>query len=85
MVEQYEEKWSEFDECSIFFGILVAMPLVIGGTETHPGPQMEEKMRRLLHHMLAQHEEGTKIQQFLEKNKTSMEILQNSKMNFVPK
>jgi hypothetical protein len=36
-----------------FFGILVAMMLVIGGIELNPGPQMEEKIERLLNHMMA--------------------------------
>jgi hypothetical protein len=44
-----------------FFGILVAMMLVIGGSETNPGPQMEEKMERLLDHMMAQCKEGKRI------------------------
>jgi hypothetical protein len=44
-----------------FFGILVAMMLVIGGIETNPGPQMQEKMERLLAHMMAQHREGKRI------------------------
>jgi hypothetical protein len=36
-----------------FFGILAAMMLVTEGNETNPGPQMEEKMERLLEHMIA--------------------------------
>jgi hypothetical protein len=44
-----------------FFGILAAMMLAVGGTETNPGPQMEEKMERLLDHMMAEREEGKRI------------------------
>jgi hypothetical protein len=34
------------------------MMLVIGGTEGNHGPQMEEKMERLLDNTMAEHEEG---------------------------
>jgi hypothetical protein len=68
-----------------FFGILVAMMLVIGGIETNPGPQMEEKMERVLNHRMAQNEEGKGIRELLEKNKTSMEKLQNTINEFVTK
>jgi predicted RNase H-like nuclease (RuvC/YqgF family) len=51
--------------------------LVVGGTELNPGPQMEEKIERLLNHMMAQSEEGKKIRELREKNKTSMEKLQS--------
>jgi hypothetical protein len=60
-----------------FFGILVAMMLVIGGIETNPGPKME----RLLDYMMAQREEGKMILELLEKNKT-MEKLQNTIKEF---
>jgi hypothetical protein len=41
-------KKTEVNLTSVWFlDILVAMMLVIGGTETNPGPQME-KMERLL-------------------------------------
>jgi hypothetical protein len=59
-------------------GILVAMMMVTGGIETNPEPEMEEKIERLLDHMMAQIEEGKRIRELLEKNKTSMEILQHS-------
>jgi hypothetical protein len=36
------------------------MMLVTGGTETNPGPQMQEKMERLSDHMMAQREEEGK-------------------------
>jgi tRNA C32,U32 (ribose-2'-O)-methylase TrmJ len=65
-----------------FFGSLVAVMLVIGDIETNSGPQMEEKMERLLDHMTAQHEEGKRIRELLEKNKTSMENLQNTVKEF---
>jgi hypothetical protein len=64
-----------------FFGILVAMVLVIGGIETNRGPQMEEKMERLLDHMMAQREDGKRIREFLDKNK-NCKILER---NLVPK
>jgi uncharacterized protein HemX len=66
-----------------FFSILVAMMLVIGGTERNPGPQMEEKMERLSDHMTAQREEeGKRTRELLEKNKISMEKLQNTIKEF---
>jgi hypothetical protein len=43
---------------------------------------MEKKMKRLLDHMVAQHEEGTRIRELLEKNKSSMEKLQNTIKEF---
>jgi uncharacterized protein YicC (UPF0701 family) len=66
-----------------FFGILVAMMLVIGGSETNPGPQMEQKMERMSDHMMAQRkEEGKRIRELLEKNKISMEKFQNTIKEF---
>jgi chromosome segregation ATPase len=56
--------------------------LVIGGIETNPGPHMEEKMERLLDHMMAQHEKGKRIRELLEKNKTSIETFQNTIKEF---
>jgi archaellum component FlaC len=64
------------------FGILVAMMLVTGGTETKPCPQMEAKMERLSDHMMAQREEGKRIREFPEKSKTSMGKLQNTIKEF---
>jgi hypothetical protein len=66
------------------FYILVAMMLVIGGIETNPGPQMEEKMERLSDHMMAQREEGKRTRELLEKNKTRLEKFAR-RWNLVPK
>jgi hypothetical protein len=63
-----------------FFCILVAMMLVIGGIETNTGPQMEKKTERLLDHMTAQREEGKRLRELLEKNKTKK--LQNTIKEF---
>jgi hypothetical protein len=60
-----------------FLDILVAMMLVFRGIEINSGPQMEEKMERLLDHTMAQREEGKRTRELLEKNKTRMEKLQN--------
>jgi hypothetical protein len=57
------------------------MVLVIGGSETNPGPKME----RRLDHMLAQREEGKRIRELLEKIKTSMGKFENSIKEFVTK
>jgi hypothetical protein len=64
-VRQANMKKSGVNLTSVWiFGILVGMMLVIGGTETNPGPQMEEKMKRLSDHMMAQCK-GKRIRELL--------------------
>jgi chromosome segregation ATPase len=67
-----------------FFGMVLAVLLVIGGTESNPGPspQLEGKINQLLAHMKQQEEESKGVRDLLEGQKKNMQELRVSITGF---
>jgi hypothetical protein len=67
-----------------FFGMVLAVLLLVGGTESNPGPspQLEGKIDQFLAHMKKQEEESKRVRELLEGQKKNMQEMKVSITGF---